>query len=83
MSSFSYSSILHYQNQVIVCNCIETMGDCDHRCIGKFLPNRQLNECISLHVYIGSGLVEYENPVFSKKSSRKTKQLFLANRKGF
>ena len=80
MSSFSYSSILHYHTEVVVCDGIEPMGDCNYCCVSELLPNRPLNKSISLHVHVGSGFIEHKNPVSPNEGPRKTEQLLLTHR---
>ena len=70
---------LHHNHLVIVCNRVQSVGYRYHGCFCKFFPNYLLNEGISLHVHIRSGLVQNQKLVFSEESSCQAKKLPLVN----
>ena len=76
-------AFFHNYNFIVVCDCVEPVCYCDHSILFELLFYALLNELVSRHVHIRSGLIEHQILVLPKQGSGQAKKLFLASRKCF
>lgn len=64
---------------VAVHDRIQSMGNSQHRALGKLVSDRLLNEFVCLEVHRSSGFVENEDLCLAQERSCQTNQLSLSN----
>ena len=77
---FNEKAVPHNQNSVWVDDCGETVSHDEHSAILESLPERLLDEVVSLQVNIRCGFVKDQYLRFSGYGPSQAEKLFLANR---
>ena len=67
--TFPHFSPSHHDNLIVVCNCVESMGNRDDGGLIEFLLENFLDEVICSHVNIGGRFIEEKNRSFSNQGS--------------
>merc|ERR1719238_495457 len=66
-------------NHVRIHDSVQAMGDSERRHVSKLLANGLLDQCIRLHVHVGSSLVNHQDLALAEQSTRQTDELALAD----